>query len=542
MPYPGQLALLAVAYFAAAKLSLLLAIPPGYATAIWPPSGIAVAAVLAHGARLWPGIWLGAALVNYGVQSSAFAAILIASGNTLEALAAGALVRAAIGVPRRFERGEDVFKFIGIAALSSAIAASVALVPLAAGHGLSREGIFWNWWTWWQGDFTGIVIVAPLLLTWGLRGRPFRAGRRTLELALFALVLAAVAQATLGDPDSDRHPFARSFLVMPFVIWAAFRFGQRELTAAIGAVSALAIWHTVQGRGPFYAETLNLSLLALSAFNAVFAATGLALGAVLRERRIAMEALKARHDELEEKVKARTLELERASRAKSDFLAKMSHELRTPLNSLLILARLLADNAGGNLTEKQVRYARTIHDAGVDLLGLITDVLDLARIESGAGIRLAFAPVALRGLREQLERTFAPQAQEKGLRLAIEIDAAAPASVETDGKRLEQILRNLLANAFKYTREGSVTLRVAPNGGRVAFSVTDTGIGIASERQAGIFDAFQKQDGPVTPKEGGAGLGLSISLELARLLGGELRLAETSERGSTFVLTLPAAR
>jgi PAS domain S-box-containing protein len=233
---------------------------------------------------------------------------------------------------------------------------------------------------------------------------------------------------------------------------------------------------------------------------------------------------------------------EKASEAKSQFLANMSHELRTPLNSLLILARLLADNAGGNLTAKQVQFAQTIYDSGMDLLSLINDLLDLAKIESGAVTALNVAPARLEDLREDLERSFAQLAQDKGLEFRVSFDAALPAVIRTDMPRLKQVLKNLLANAFKFTRQGSVSLQVAPaEPGRIAFAVTDTGIGIPPDKQQIIFDAFQQADGTTARQYGGTGLGLSISRELTRLLGGEIRVASEPGKGSTFTLYLPVS-
>jgi len=244
---------------------------------------------------------------------------------------------------------------------------------------------------------------------------------------------------------------------------------------------------------------------------------------------------------------------EKASQAKSAFLAKMSHELRTPLNSLLILARLLADNAGKNLTAKQVQYAEVIHESGTDLLALINDVLDLARIESGAGPALNIAPTGLAELRGALERGFRQGARNAELHFEITIEDGVPESLETDPQRLQQILRNLLSNAFKFTKHGGVALRVAlaksgwtpgcsrldAAGEAIAFSVTDTGVGIASDKQAIVFEAFQQADGNTGREYGGTGLGLSISKELAQLLGGEIRLTSAPDKGSTFTLYLP---
>jgi PAS domain S-box-containing protein len=261
-------------------------------------------------------------------------------------------------------------------------------------------------------------------------------------------------------------------------------------------------------------------------------------GQLIGFAKVTRDLTERRHVEAE-LVRAK-VEAEKASESKSQFLANMSHELRTPLNSLLILARLLADNSGGNLNEKQVRFAKTIYDSGNDLLALINDLLDLAKIEAGAASALHVGPTPLTDLRDELERMFRQLAQERGLELRMSIAPGLPVAIRTDATRLKQILRNLLANAIKFTKQGHVELRMAPHGeNAVAFAVSDTGIGIAPDKQQIIFDAFQQADGSTSRQYGGTGLGLSISRELTRLLGGELHLQSEEGKGSTFTLVLP---
>jgi HAMP domain-containing protein/signal transduction histidine kinase/CheY-like chemotaxis protein len=293
----------------------------------------------------------------------------------------------------------------------------------------------------------------------------------------------------------------------------------------------------------------------------------------LREQQ---EELRRTNEELEEKaqqlsgqnreVEQKNAEIERArksleekaeqlavsSKYKSEFLANMSHELRTPLNSMLILSKLLMDNPDHNLSEKQVEYSQTIHAAGSDLLGLINEILDLSKIEAGV-MQVDVAQVAIREIHDFVDRTFTPVAVAKQLGFEIHVSDDVPGVITTDEQRLQQILKNLLSNAFKFTDEGKIGLHieVATRGWNrnnvtlnradivFAFAVSDTGIGIPKEKQTAIFEAFQQAEGGTTRKYGGTGLGLSISRELARLLRGEIRVVSEPGRGSTFTLYLP---
>src|SRR4051812_5609826 len=288
------------------------------------------------------------------------------------------------------------------------------------------------------------------------------------------------------------------------------------------------------------------------------------------------EELHATNEELQEKaqllenekkqVEAKNIEIDMARRAieekaeqlaltskyKSEFLANMSHELRTPLNSLLILSKLLSDNPQGNLNEKQVEFARTINSAGSDLLNLINDILDLSKIESGT-VSIEVGEMPMPNLKQHMERTFRQLAADKGLDFHVNFDGKLPQAIRTDEKRLQQIVLNLLSNAFKFTSKGSVTLAVrsAESGWSpthfalrgasraIEIAVTDTGIGIPQDKQKLIFEAFQQADGTTSRKYGGTGLGLSISREIARLLGGELQVRSKPGEGSTFTLYVP---
>ncbi len=261
-------------------------------------------------------------------------------------------------------------------------------------------------------------------------------------------------------------------------------------------------------------------------------------GKELEKQRYSVELQNKELAKAQTEIEAKASELSEANRYKSEFLANMSHELRTPLNSLLILSNLLIKNKQGNLEQEQVEYAETIHHAGQELLQLINDILDLSKVEAGK-IELNAEPIGIKSMTDALRRKFTPIAEEKGVRFDMLIETDFPEAISTDVQRLRQILNNLLSNALKFTSEGQVKLHLHRQAEQLHFSVSDTGIGIAADKQHLIFNAFQQADGTTSRRYGGTGLGLSISKQLAQLMGGDILLESKEGQGSCFTYYLP---
>jgi signal transduction histidine kinase len=530
--YTLSVGALAIVYIVSARAGLMMDAVAGFATLVWPPSGLALAALLILGASLWPGVLIGAFVANLLTGAPVPVALGIGVGNTLEAVLAVYALRRIPDFQLSLERLADVIGLIVFAAgLSTIVSATIGVTSLYLGGIVSSGQIAETWRAWWLGDLIGDLLVAPILLVWGSTPRSRVDPKRRWEaLALGVSVIVASLLIFGGPPGppTATGKFAQAYMFFPLLIWAALRFGQRGAVSTAFIVSVIAISGTAMGHGPFVRPALYQSLIALQTFMGIAAATFLVLGATISERRRAEEEMRLAH--------ARAAE---ANLAKAEFLAVMSHELRTPLNAISGYVDLMSLGVDGSLSEKQRTSLTRIQLNQQHLLSLIDDVLSFAKIEAGR-LRIDVQRVLVHDVIETLEPIVQPELQKKSLSYSCD-PCDNSLSVRADPEKLRQILLNFLANAIKFTAQGGrIRIGAERQGEYVRIWVSDTGIGIPDDQMARVFEPFfQVEQGP-TRRYPGIGLGLAIARDLARAMDGEVLLQSTFGEGSTISLRLPA--
>lgn len=524
------LAGLALAYFLAGKLGLSFAALHASASAVWPPTGIALAAFLLFGQRAWPAIYAGAFLVNITASGSIAASLGIAAGNTLEGLVGAWLVDRFARGPACFERVVDVFKFAGLAAgLATTVSATVGVVSLVLAGQAESSAFGSIWLTWWLGDASGALIFAPPLVLWYRDRRIELRGPRLVEEVLTLALVMAVAVLCFATPVLSAYPLA--FLCLPPLAWVAFRFGRRAVATHVALLALIAIYTTEHGVGPFVMATRNESLLVLQAFMATIALMMLPIAALVVEHERASAQLAAANAQ-ERRARA---EAEAASHAKDEFISMLSHELRNPLQAISSSVWLM--ERPGNVDEGTGRALDIIRRQSEHLTRLVNDLLDVARLTTGR-IALVLQPV---DLAEAVRRSVG--VLESSGRFAdrkVQVEAS-PVRLRADPARLDQMLGNLLANAATYTpKGGTIRVSAAREGNEAVVRVRDNGAGIAPELLPRVFDLFTQGERGLDRGEGGMGVGLALVQRLARLHGGRAEAAsEGPGRGSEFILRLP---
>ncbi|HEY4231172.1 MAG TPA: MASE1 domain-containing protein [Thermoanaerobaculia bacterium] len=505
-------ALLAALYVLLARFGLGRHAINVFATLVWAPSGLSLAALLILGSRFWPAIFLAATVVNLWTGAPVLVALAIGAGNALEAVLGAWALHRIPDFRRSLDRVVDAVGLILLAAIGSvAVSATIGVASLALAGLVAPERMTQTWGAWWLGDAIGNLVVAPLLLTW-IPSREAASRRpRMIEGVALGIGLVGLSVFLFGTTRGGM-----TSLLAPLLVWAALRFEQRGAALATFVVTAVALWGTERGHGPFARGTIELSLFDLQAFMGVTAATFLVLGAATAERRRARE------------------ESEAASQAKDRFLATLSHELRTPLTPVLALSSVLEKSAS---LPSAVRAQLEIIRRNAELeAGLIDDLLDLTRIARGK-LRVRLEPVRLTEVLESVIEICQREAASKGV--LIERDGAlAEVNVNADPSRLRQILWNVVKNAVEFTPPGGrIRLRTVPAGERrIAVEVQDNGAGIDPADIGRIFEPFE-QGGPSTR---GLGLGLSISRALAEAQSASLTAESGGQgRGATFRLEIP---
>ena len=510
--YLLRVLVLAGTYFALAKAGLHVASVGHSVTLVWPPTGLALAALLLGSRRLWPGVALGAFLANATTAGvSPLTAAVIAAGNTLEAVVGATLVQRVSFRPQ-LDEARDVlrFAFFG-AALSTVVSATFGALGLYGAGIIARGALLPTWRIWWVGDAMGALVVAPALLTWGSRAGD-RERRSPWEALGLAVTLLAATLGTLTEPHTTRP-----YLVFPPLIWAALRFGPRGATATTLTISVVTVWSTVAGHGAFAVSSLGENLMALAAFMASVTLTSLILGATSAERT-------------------------RAIRAREHFISIASHELRTPLAPMRLqvqrLLRGLHRDPSAMTPATIVEALEVVDRQSARLAALLENVLDLTRLRLGR-MPLRRTEVDAAALVEEVASTLRePMAQAA---CSLTVQRRGEALGRWDRARLGQVVTNLLSNAVKHGGQGAIEVSVDGTLERTTILVRDHGPGVAPEERERIFGRFEHAETATEiASVGGLGLGLYISREIVEAHGGHLTFEAPSGGGAAFRIELPS--
>ena len=524
--YPLTLAAVFGLYVIFGKIGLSLAVVHASASPVWAPTGIALAALLTLGYRVWPAIFAGAFCVNITTAGSVATSLGIGVGNTLEALLAAYLVDRYANGAQAFDRSQDVFKFAGFAGLlSPTVSATVGVASLALGGYATWPDFDQIWLTWWLGDVTGALIFGPLLILWVRDWRSHVSRGRLLEVAALWLTTTLIGLAVFGEglTHFGLMTLPLTFLCTPPLVWAAVRFRQREAAMLVAVLSGIAIWATLRGFGPFATATANEALLLLQVFMGTVSVMVISAGALVEERR------RVEHERavLLVRTQVARAEAEAANRAKDEFLAMLGHELSNPLAAIISAVSIL-DRLGPQ-DDVAVRARGAIRHQITHLGRLVDDLLDIV---------LTCEPV---NLATSVQRSVSNLASTGRLERHVVDVRAEPVWANADPTRLNQIVANLITNAVKYTSPGgTIRIRVAGEEDEAVIGVADTGIGISPSLLPHMFDLPVQGERRLDRAQGGLGVGLTLVRRLVELHGGRVEaFSEGPGRGSEFIVRLP---
>jgi signal transduction histidine kinase/CheY-like chemotaxis protein len=527
-------------YFVAGKLGLSIALVHPSASPVWPPAGIALAALLLFGPGVWPSITVGAFLVNVTTFGSWETSLAIAVGNTLEAVAGALLVERTANGARCFFRGRDVLRFIVFGGLASTmISPTLGITSLALARLATWSDYPAIWLTWWLGDVSGDLVVAPFVILWATAPRIEWSRGRWIEASVLLGAIAVLGFFVIfPSPPLPEAGYPAAFLAFPLILWAAFGFGPRETATVVLLISVVAVSTTLLGVGPFAFVPENQSLLLLDSFLVVATLTGLGLAAVVHEQQSTAEALKRAQRQLRDLLlqeHGERLQAEATSRAKDHFLAILGHELRSPLAALTHasaalrnLPRTQSDRGElEGILERQTRY----------LSRLVDDLLDVSRLDSG---KVRLMPEVV-DMKEIVERCMGSFQQSGAFRSRIVSADLESAWVNADPTRLIQVVTNLLENAVKFTPEaGRIRVSLRAVDSDALLTIQDDGRGIDAKTLPQIFDFFAQGEDSLDRSHGGLGIGLTVVRRLVELHAGRVEArSDGLGRGSEFVVRLP---
>jgi signal transduction histidine kinase len=505
---------LAVVYYVTARIGLTLATVGKSVTLVWPPTGLALAILYMSGRQLWPGVALGAFVVNATTPGvPVLVAVIMAIGNTAEALVGATLLRRSRFEPS-LRRVGDVLRLAVLAGMISTVAsAAMGTLGLAIGHLLPPGQVPATLRVWWIGDLMGVLIVTPLLLSAHELSQVRLSVPRLLELAILSVAVFAISVLVFHQPPASPVSYFPPHALFPLLLWAGLRFGPRGAAWANLTVSVVAVWATVNRLGPFARPSLDESLLLLQTFMAMVVLTSLVLGAAAAERSDAV-------------------------RAREDFISIASHELRTPLTPLTLqldrLRRMIERRELG-LAEVSKLQA-SLERQTARLTTLVDILLDVTRLRKGP-MKLRCETLDLSALARETAEGLADHVRLARTELSIE--TPGPIEGQWDRARIQQAITNLLTNAIKYGDGKPIRVTVIRDGERAQLSVRDNGPGIDKRDQARLFKRFERLPSTAGNAGGGLGLGLFITREIVEAHGGTVRLESRPGSGSTFTCALP---